>query len=223
MDYLMNCSITKTPFNSDSEIILIPTFFLSNIYYTSNIDRLVYQIPFVIESKYLRHGIYELKDNEKSKSVLNMLNELIKTGKNYNWIDFHELLKNITFCLNGEDYIFQFFTVNKIIFEKIINNHKVSFLDEKLDFNNFKEHLKYNFNLEIYKHKYYLDNFNFNDSFFDDISKIEFIKDYMKGIGIVIQPTFMVKEYNNNSYDILLKSIAKITEQNNKFYKIDEN
>jgi len=223
MDYLMNCSITKTPFNSDSEIILIPSFFLSNIYYTSNIDRLVYQIPLIIEAKYSRHGIYDLKDNEKSKFVLNTLNDLIKTEQSYNWIDFHEFFKNITFYLNGEDYIFQFFAINKIIFNQIIKNHKVIFLNEKLDFNSFKDKLKSNFDFELYKEKYYLNNLNFDNYFFEDIAKIEFIKNYMKITGIVIQPTFMVQEYNANSYNILLNSMQEIIEQNNIFYKKNEN
>lgn len=209
MNYTRNCSITKIPFRKNiDEIIAIPTLFSNKIEFTSNIDTNIIQLPYILEGNYFNYGIFNFIDNENSYNSLKILNDILKNEQPYNWIDFNEFSRCGLFNLNNEDYIFDFFVLNKLIYENILKEHIIVINGiEKNYLTYISDGLSQIHNLNVLLVKYISSDLETN---YINILTIEFIKDFMKKTGIQFNPSFFVQEYNKKCYEIIHKSINKI-------------
>lgn len=208
MNYTKNCSITKIPFTNIDKIIVIPTLFKYKNDFTSRVDTNVYQLPLILSGKYFKYGMFSFTDNKENHKSLSSINKLIGMYSNYNWMDLNEYCKTSYINVNNEKCLFDFFAINEEIFLEILNKHLVLVNDKHLNYSDFKLSFIQNFNKKEYSDKYVFDVFENYE--IEHIATIEFIKNFMAKVGIVIQSSFYIKEYDKEAYSILENAKSNI-------------
>lgn len=208
MNYTKNCSITKIPFTNIDKIIAIPTLFKYKNDFTSRVDTNVYQLPLILSGKYFKYGMFSFDDNKENHKSLTEINKLIGMYSNYNWMDLNEYCKTSYINVNRERCLFDFFAINEEIFLEILNKHFVLVNDKHLNYSDFKLFFIQNFNKKEYSEKYVFDVFENYE--IEHIATIEFIKNFMAKVGIVIQSSFYIKEYDKEAYTILENARSNI-------------
>ena len=208
MNYIKNCSITKIPFTNIDKIIAIPTLFKYKNDFTSLVDTNVYQLPLILSGKYFKYGMFSFIDNKDNQKSLATINNLIGMYSNYNWMDLNEYCKTSYINVNNERCLFDFFAIHEEVFVEILNKHLALVNEKQLNYSDFKLYFIKNFKDKEYSDKYV---FNLLENYeIENIATIEFIKDFMAKVGIVIQSSFYIKEYDKKAYALLENARSNI-------------